>query len=64
MSPVWRHPGDLAWIHTTDGRTFRLPNDLCGWARTTVAIAVGMANPFPSPVEFGVIDGRPYAQIL
>lgn len=56
--------GDLAWIETTDGRTFRLPDGLFGWAKTAVAVALGMANPFPSPVEFGIVGGRSYAEIL
>lgn len=56
--------GDLAWLETTDGQVFRLPDSLFDWAKTTVAVALGMANPFPESVEFGVVGGRPYAQIL
>lgn len=56
--------GDLAWIETVDGQVFRLPDSLNDWAKTVVAVALGMVNPFPSSVEFGIIDGRPYAQML
>jgi hypothetical protein len=56
--------GDLAWLETTHGEIYQLPDSLFGWAKTTVAVALGMANPFPSEVEFGVVGGRPYAQIL
>lgn len=54
----------LAWIETRDGRVFRLPEVLFAWASTTVAVALSMGNMFPSEVEFGIVDGHPYAEIL
>ncbi len=56
--------GDIAWLETTDGQVLRLPDSLFGWAKTTIAVALGMANPFPSKVEFGIVGGRAYAQII
>lgn len=55
---------DLAWVETTDGHVLRLPESLHDWAKTAVAVAVSMANPFPSKAEFGIVAGRAYAQIL
>lgn len=54
----------LAWIETTEDQILRLPESLVEWAMTTVAVALTMANPFPSEVEFGIVDGRAYAEIL
>lgn len=42
----------------------RLPLELAPWAFDCVALANGLANPFPSEVEFGVLNGRVYAQLL
>jgi hypothetical protein len=56
--------GDFAWLETTDGQVLRLPDSLYGWARTTVAVALSMANPFPAKVEFGVVGGRAYAEVF
>lgn len=62
-------PGDgpsspMAWIETPAGEVLRLPESLFDWACDTVAIALGVGNPFPAQVEFGILDGRAYAEII
>jgi hypothetical protein len=58
-----------AVIQTTDGDLLRLPDELFNWALDTArAIIVGGGNEpvklLPAQVEFGVLDGRTYAEIL
>jgi hypothetical protein len=47
--------GDRASLH-------RLPTDLTSWVVDAVALARIGKNLFPSRVEFGRLDGRPYAE--
>ncbi len=54
----------LAWIETADGRAFRLPDSLREWASTALAVALTLDNPFPASVEFGLLAGDDYAEIL
>ncbi len=59
----------LAWIETTDHEILRLPAALHAWAFDTVALVLaGGGNDevemFPTKVEFGVLDGRAYAELL
>lgn len=42
----------------------RLPLQLSNWAIDTVALAQGRNLRFPLGVEFGVLDGRHYAEML
>ena len=56
--------GPMAWIETQAGEVLRLPDLLFAWAYDTVAIALGVGNPFPAQVEFGILDGSAYAEIL
>lgn len=56
--------GAMAWIETPGGEVLRLPESLFDWAYSTVAMALGVGNPFPAQVEFGILDGRAYAEIL
>lgn len=43
---------------------FRLPVELSDWAKSCVQMAHSGANPFPARVDFGVFNGRFYAEIL
>jgi hypothetical protein len=59
----------LGWIETTDGQLYRLPDGLLQWACGIVTIVLGLGGNeavqmFPSKVEFGILDGRAYAEIL
>ena len=42
----------------------RLPVALSEWTFGCVSTAMSGHNPFPSEVEFGVLDGRTYAELL
>lgn len=42
----------------------KLPIELTGWVLQAVAMAHSGANPFPSSVEFGELNGRKYARIV
>lgn len=42
----------------------RLPLELTSWVFDCVAMAHSGMNSFPSKVEFGVLDGRTYAELL
>jgi hypothetical protein len=60
---------DLVWLETTDGQLLRLPPGLHAWAHDTVAVVLGMGGnvevrAFPMRIEFGILDGRPYAEML
>lgn len=51
----------------TSGKTImhKLPVPLSSWAYDTIAIAHSpLGNPLPCEVEFGVLDGRYYAEML
>lgn len=41
-----------------------LPFELFGWVEGCVAMAHAGMNPFPTEVEFGVLEGRFYAEVL
>jgi hypothetical protein len=45
-------------------RVYRLPSELFDWVFTTVGMSQMGMNPFPVQVEFGIIEGRHYAEIL
>lgn len=60
---------DLVWIETTDGQLFRLPAELHAWAHDTVALVLASGGNqrlglFPTRIEFGILDGREYAEML
>ena len=42
----------------------RLPFSLSEWAEMTVAMAHSGMNSLPLKVEFGILNGRPYAEML
>lgn len=59
----------LAWIETTDKDILRLPAELHPWAFDTVALVLAAGGNaeiqmFPTKVEFGVLDGIAYAELL
>jgi hypothetical protein len=67
--PSWILTGEgSAYLETTDATFYRLPADLNKWARdvvTTVLAAGGRkAGIFPTRIEFGRLNGRPYAEML
>ena len=43
---------------------YLLPHSLHGWATHCIILAHTEVNLFPSKVQFGVIEGRTYAEIL
>ena len=44
---------------------YRLPLELTEWAETCVAMAHSVGfKPFPAMIEFGILDGRAYAEML
>ena len=45
-------------------RLYRLPIELNGWSFDCVALALDGQLHFPCDVEFGVIEGRPYAEFV
>jgi hypothetical protein len=64
---VTREHQPFAWIETTDGSVFRLPSGLMDWAVATVALVLEKGGNdafglFPAPVEFGILNGHPYAE--
>lgn len=48
----------------TRERLYRLPIELNGWALNCVALAIDDQLRFPCEVEFGVINGRPFAEFV
>jgi hypothetical protein len=59
----------LAWLETTDGDLYRLPTQLFAWAFDVVAMVLAhggneQARLFPTRIEFGILDGNTYADIL
>jgi serine/threonine-protein kinase len=67
-----RHPDapqkEFAYIETTGGSVFRLPDALFAWAFEIGAVVgpggIGGVQTFPAQVEFGILRGRMYAEIL
>jgi hypothetical protein len=65
-------PSGRCFVSTTlieekDGsqKLYRLPLSLEAWATELVAmVAVGMDNPFPCDVQFGLKEDRVYAEML
>ncbi|WP_040786160.1 hypothetical protein [Nocardia pneumoniae] len=64
-------PGEITYpyIRCTDHRVLRLPEPLHRWATETIALehathAAGAPPLFPGQVEFGILDGIMYAEIL
>jgi hypothetical protein len=60
---------NYAVVQDSGGRVLRVPQELFNWARDTVAtlrVAGGndLVNLLPMSVEFGILDGRAYAEIL
>ncbi len=58
-----------AYIRCTDGTTYRLPAALQDWATTVIAAhyahkAAGKPLIFPGQIEFGILDGTVYAELL
>lgn len=58
-----------AYVRCTDGKTFLLPESLRDWATTVVTthlVHLKEGNPslFPCRIEFGVLGGRAYAELL
>ncbi|WP_144514837.1 hypothetical protein [Bacillus pumilus] len=53
----------VATIKDSEGKVaaYRLPSALADWVAFNMGLGV---NVFPSDVEFGIIDGRPYAEVL
>ena len=45
-------------------KMYRLPLDLAEWVETAISLAMSGMNAFPSNVEFGIVEGRHYAEIL
>jgi hypothetical protein len=42
-----------------------LPTELHGWVENILLMGInGLRVPLPAKVEFGVLDGKPYAEIL
>lgn len=59
----------FAWLETTAGLRYRLPDSLSAWAFDVVALSLaGGGNEslgvFPTPIEFGILNGRAYAEFV
>ncbi|WP_433662554.1 hypothetical protein ACQPW1_10605 [Nocardia sp. CA-128927] len=57
------------YLRCTDGTTYRLPSALQEWATTVMGAnhalkAAGNPSLFPGQVEFGVLHGGVYAELL
>ncbi|MEU7632153.1 hypothetical protein AB0B25_19285 [Nocardia sp. NPDC049190] len=64
-------PGEITYpyIRCTDHRVLRLPQPLHRWATDTIALnhaqrATGATPLFPGQIEFGILDGTMYAELL
>ncbi|MGK8524359.1 hypothetical protein ACRS6B_23650 [Nocardia asteroides] len=64
-------PGETTYpyVRCTDHRVMRLPEPLHRWATETIALnhtqhATGALPLFPGQVEFGILDGTMYAEVL
>lgn len=58
-----------AYVRCTDETTYRLPESLRDWASTLVTMhlahrQVGHESMFPCRIEFGVLNGGAYAELL
>jgi hypothetical protein len=58
-----------AYVRCTDEKTYRLPESLREWASTLVAMHLahrqaGNPSMFPCRIEFGVLNGGAYAELL
>jgi hypothetical protein len=42
----------------------KLPSELNGWVTLCVDMAINGKNVFPTEVEFGILNGKKYAEIL
>lgn len=59
----------LAWIEITGHEIYRLPETLHAWALDTVALVLAQRGNsqvaiFPTKVEFGILNGRAYAEFV
>lgn|GEM_PF-6530811 len=57
------------YLRLTDGTVYRLPDPLRDWAVPLVAVhqhhrSSGNLSMFPCHIEFGVLDGGVYAELL
>lgn len=43
---------------------FRLPSELAGWCQHSMGLAMQGVKIFPAKVEFGVLNGRCYAELV
>ncbi|WP_100489245.1 hypothetical protein [Sporolactobacillus pectinivorans] len=43
---------------------YRLSNNFKDWVENSMLLAQQDFNPFPADVEFGILDGRYYAEII
>lgn len=58
-----------AYVRCTDAKVYRLPESLREWASTLVAMHLahrqaGHPSMFPCRIEFGVLNGGAYAELL
>ncbi|MFJ9369935.1 hypothetical protein ACIRRA_36725 [Nocardia sp. NPDC101769] len=60
---------DIPYLRATDGWMFQLPEELREWATGVIGgnlhnLEAGYPSEFPRRIEFGVLDGRVYAEML
>ncbi|MFE3990058.1 hypothetical protein ACFXPR_36770 [Nocardia tengchongensis] len=60
---------DIPYVRATDGWMFELPEELREWARFVIGgnphnPQRGYPSQFPCRIEFGVREGRMYAEML
>ncbi|WP_433759516.1 hypothetical protein [Nocardia sp. CA-135398] len=58
-----------AYVRCTDDTTYRLPAPLQEWATSMIAVnhvhrAAGHQSLFPGQIEFGILNGGMYAELL
>ncbi|WP_433560410.1 hypothetical protein ACQP1O_22150 [Nocardia sp. CA-151230] len=60
---------DTLYLRSTNGVRYQLPEQLRDWATTVIggnlhAVAAGRPSAFPCRIEFGILDGHMYAEML
>ncbi|MGM0817434.1 MAG: hypothetical protein ACQEUO_18355 [Bacillota bacterium] len=63
LGVIGTHSAGMVPVEDSEGKVaaYRLPSALADWVALNMGLGV---NVFPSDVEFGIIDGRPYAEVL
>ncbi|MFE3795600.1 hypothetical protein [Nocardia tengchongensis] len=60
---------DTLYLRATDGARYQLPEQLRDWATgmigaNLITLQAGEPSAFPRRIEFGILDGHMYAEML